>query len=581
MDDRLSRLEATVRDLARTTAALEERLAALEAHGEAAASAADGPAPALAVGAQPQSAPHDLVSVLSLLGRLFIVLGGGYLLRAMTEMGTLAPAAGIGAGLLYAAGWTIAADRAAQAGRRLSADFHGVATALIAFPIIWEATTRFRVFSPEASAVSLVILSALCLAVAWRRRLQTLAWVSVGGALPTAVALLAGTGVVVPFALFVIALGVATLWMGYSLDWLFLRWPVAAVADIIVFGLTLRALSAEPRESSGVVITVQLLLLSTYLVSIAVRTLVRGRNVIPFEVAQTLAALALGFGGAVSVARHTSVGAVPLGVASLVFAVASYGVTFVFIDQHQNRRRNICFYASLALAFTLAGSALVLGETVITATWACLGVVTAWLWARSGRLALGLHSASYLFAAAIVSATLTYGAQAFFGSPDPWPAPGGGVLVIVAASVLCAWQAAFGRTETADGYSHVPRAIIILVLVWALGGALVGWLAQAVAGRAGGGVDPGILATARTCVLAVSTLVVAWIGSHDRFMEWGWLVYPLLVITGFKMVVEDFMRSRPTTLFVALALYGAALILAPRLRRGLDGVGRPTPSASS
>jgi hypothetical protein len=33
------------------------------------------------------------------------------------------------------------------------------------------------------------------------------------------------------------------------------------------------------------------------------------------------------------------------------------------------------------------------------------------------------------------------------------------------------------------------------------------------------------------------------------------------------MVAQDFGQSRPATLFIALALYGAALIIAPRLRR--------------
>jgi hypothetical protein len=33
------------------------------------------------------------------------------------------------------------------------------------------------------------------------------------------------------------------------------------------------------------------------------------------------------------------------------------------------------------------------------------------------------------------------------------------------------------------------------------------------------------------------------------------------------MAAQDFMHSRPATLFVALALYGVALIMAPRLRR--------------
>jgi hypothetical protein len=33
------------------------------------------------------------------------------------------------------------------------------------------------------------------------------------------------------------------------------------------------------------------------------------------------------------------------------------------------------------------------------------------------------------------------------------------------------------------------------------------------------------------------------------------------------MVAQDFKYSRPATLFIALALYGIALIVAPRLRR--------------
>jgi hypothetical protein len=41
----------------------------------------------------------------------------------------------------------------------------------------------------------------------------------------------------------------------------------------------------------------------------------------------------------------------------------------------------------------------------------------------------------------------------------------------------------------------------------------------------------------------------------------------VLAIAGAKLAVEDLPRSRPATLFLALALYGAALILVPRLRR--------------
>jgi hypothetical protein len=82
----------------------------------------------------------------------------------------------------------------------------------------------------------------------------------------------------------------------------------------------------------------------------------------------------------------------------------------------------------------------------------------------------------------------------------------------------------------------------------------------------------------RTGVLAVAALLVAWASRQARFREWAWLVYPLLVVIGLKMVAQDFKFSRPATLFIALALYGAALIVAPRLRRGGE---RPVTTAGT
>jgi hypothetical protein len=63
------------------------------------------------------------------------------------------------------------------------------------------------------------------------------------------------------------------------------------------------------------------------------------------------------------------------------------------------------------------------------------------------------------------------------------------------------------------------------------------------------------------------------VGRSLRFREWGWLVYPVLMVTGLKFVAEDFRESGPQTLFIALALYGLALLVAPRLRRRPASVG--------
>jgi hypothetical protein len=141
------------------------------------------------------------------------------------------------------------------------------------------------------------------------------------------------------------------------------------------------------------------------------------------------------------------------------------------------------------------------------------------------------------------------------------------MLVVLAAAALSAWLVSRSPGGDASPRAGLPRFAIVLVLVLSAGGALVGYLAPALGRQADGSIDAGLLATIRTGVLSLAALGIAWIGRHARFREWDWLVFPLLVGIGIKMAAQDFMHSRPATLFVALALYGLALILAPKLRR--------------
>jgi hypothetical protein len=439
---------------------------------------------------------------------------------------------------------------------------------MVAFPVVLEATTHFKVLPGAASAAALAVLTSGILAVAWRRRLQALAWIAVAVAVPTSVVILAKTGVVVPHAYFLILFGVVALWMGYSLDWLLVRWPVAAVADIVVVGVTLRALAAQPQETPAAALAAQVALLGAYLASIAIRTLVRGRNVVPFEVVQTAAALVVGLGGALSVTRATGAGAAALGAASVLIGIACYGVAFAFIERQQHRGRNVYFYTSLAVVLVLVGVTALLPASAATGVMAALAVVCSGAWSRIGRLFLLIHAAVYLVAAAIVSGAVGYDIrEVIAGAGPPWPLPSSAMLVVLAASALSAWLAA--REPASDGspWARAPRFAIVLVLVLSAGGAVVGYLAPVLARQPDGSIDPGMLATIRTGVLALAALAVAWIGRHARFREWDWLVYPLLVGIGLKMAAQDFPNSRPATLFAALALYGAALIMAPRMRR--------------
>jgi hypothetical protein len=574
MADRLARIEATVRELETAFEAIERRVASLErqlaaaaqhdqAAGEPHASASDDEP---AVLSRASGGSHDLVSVLSMVGRTCVALGGAYLLRALTDFSILPQRTGIVLGLAYAACWLVMADRAGAAGRRLSATFHGLVASIIAFPLLWEAVTRLKFLGPDTSAVALTLVAGLVLAVAARERLHMLAWVAVLSTLPTAIALIAATGSVLPFAVSLILLGVATLWLGYSLEWILLRWPVALVADAVVLALAVRVSSGSWLDQPQQVIAVQLCLLTGYLASIVIRTLIRGRDVIPFEVAQSIAALVVGFGGAVYVAQATGFGVVALALTNLAFGVSCYGVAFVFVARRQGLRRNFYFYTSLALILVLVSTNVLLDGSRLAITWASLGMLTSWLAWRVGRIALSLHSAVYVIAAAGASGLLVAATDALVGPVTVAWSPFSPTSPIVLAAIGVCWLMPMSpAAESWGAYSRLPRLFITVALAWSLGGWIIALVVPALSSTPGGGVDAGIVATVRTSILAAAALALAWTGRQDRFREAGWLLYPVLVAGGLKLLVEDLPHSKPATLFLALALYGGALIAAPRL----------------
>ena len=85
--------------------------------------------------------------------------------------------------------------------------------------------------------------------------------------------------------------------------------------------------------------------------------------------------------------------------------------------------------------------------------------------------------------------------------------------------------------------------------------------------RHAGAVDIGALATVRTVVIAVAAVMLAVLTRRRGFSEALWLAYAALAFGGVKLLLEDFPSSRPATLFIALAVYGVALMAVPRLTR--------------
>jgi len=417
--------------------------------------------------------------------------------------------------------------------------------------------------------------------VAWHQRLRVVAWIAVVGAAPTSAILLSQTGAAVPFALLLIVLGIVTLWFGYALDWWGLRWPAALAADLAVVGVTLRALAPVQPDPPQVAMLMQMTLLGAYVASIAIRTLIRGRNVVPFEVAQTAAALVVGFGGALYLTSVTGILPATIGIVSLVLGLASYGVAVFFLDRRKGNAANVYYYTTLALVHVIAGCALVLGASWTGTVFAVLGVLSAWLWARFGRSFMLVHSTVYLLAAALVAGTLAYCVRLLAAPPTgAWVPPGPVMPVVMLAAALAYWWISARRSPNRDEILSALRLLVILVLLSAGAACVIGYLAPAVGARSDRSVDIGVLATVSTGVLALSTLVIARLGQMERYRELSWLVYPLLIGIGIKMAGQDFKHSRPATLFIAMALFGAALIVAPRLRRAAAKVDPATGSAA-
>jgi hypothetical protein len=582
MDQRLAQLEQAVADLGRALQDTNRRLVELEAR---ASVGADGSTmtPRAVESAATAAGGTDMVALLSFAGRTCVVLGGAYLLRALTDAGTLPRAGGTALGFAYAVAWLVAAWRGPVGQRVASGVFHVIATVLIAFPLVWESTVRVQLLSQTFAAVAMAGVTALGLAVAWHRRVQALAWIVSSAGILAALALMAAAGSAgqpdaasgnaaaggsaAPMTLYLAFLGVVTLWFAYRLDWTWLRWPVAIVADLSVLVMAWNATEVGQREQVGAVMLVQLVLFGGYLVSFTARTLWRSRRVVPFEVVQTLILLVVCFGGAVYLMLTTGTNATALGVVSLVFGAGSYAAAFAFIDWRRGHWTNFVFYASLGVVFTVAGTALVVAAPVQAIAWALLALVTASGGKRYGTITLSSHATIYVIAGAVASGLLVHATKSLTASAaGAWAPLILPAVAVLAAAALSSAVPLSGANESWGRCSRVPKVVLVVVLLWSAGGVLCGLLAPLLAGQPGtSAADVAIVASVRTVILAGSVLLLAWAG-RGVFVEGRWLSYVVLVAGGIKLLVEDFPNGRPSTLFLSLAVYGGALILGPRLR---------------
>ena len=511
-----------------------------------------------AVSAEPSSPleSHDVAAVLSLMGRTLLTFAGAYLLRALTSTGQLPQVLGAILGLAYAAGWLLFADRAAARGRRLSAAFHGATAVLVAIPLVWETTVRFAVLTPPVAVGALALFTGLGLTVAVRHRLGFLAW---------SIALLAGvdalmmgppTHAPVPFTLFLVALGVTTLWLARLRHWTGLPWATALLVDLAILELTGPLPIERGWATFEGVVLAELVFFTAYVACFVI--LERRGHFGPtlFAALQTLVALVLGFGGAVSLLRRSPTLEPVLGGITLLLAFALYVLGLVVVDRE--KRRSVFYYTSLALPLALIGSDLLVHQPAVL--WSLAAVVAAWAGGRWERYIASLHAILFVLAAFIVSGLLAGATTLWLRPPEAWSPLGGEALAAVAAAIVCLSFRRHAAPVEGHWYAAVPGCLSFALVVWGGGALLLAALGSSL------GTDPALLATLRTAVLAAAALMLAAASRLPGLREGALLVYPLLFFGAVELLVDDLPNGRASTLALAFALYGTALILAPRLR---------------
>ncbi len=566
MDDRLARIDARLRELDDAFACLLARVAALEQPASLSERAAAPltEVPAVALPSAGSALPIERrPAVLPLVGRTFVVLGGAFLLRALTESGQLPLEAGVGLGLAYAILWFGAADWAG-ARRPLSGAFHGLAGAVIGLPLLWEASTRFHLLVGTTSAAALGAIAALALAVAWHRRLPVLAALMGLGPAAAAAVLAVATGQFVPYALLLVAIALSAWWIGRSRGWHWLGWPVALAADAVVVGLAARALADPPVESPGLVVAVQLLLAVAFVAAFSIRMRRPGAGELrlgAFEIAQTSLVLAIGLGGSVLVAGRIGPDLAPrIGLGALAAGGLAYGLALAGPDRRV-AAAVVAFDSTLGLMLLLIGASVVWSGATLGLTFAALSaaaVLTAVRWREPIAAA---HGAAFLVAAAAATGLLAFMRAAWFADAPAAETLAAPAWVPIAVGAIAAWL-----IPSAEGsrraVATAARVVFGLVAVFAVDSVIV----MAVARGSAGSSSPGLVASLATAVLAATAVGLALAVRSPRHVNLRWIPYAVLAAGAAKLLVRDLRVSRPATLFAALAIYGVALILVSRWR---------------
>ena len=413
---------------------------------------------------------------LALIGKSLLILGGAFLLRAATDSAAVSKPAGVALGLLYAIAWIAVAIRGVRAGRRSAGIFYATTASIVAYPIVWEAATRFGVLSANMAALVLAALSIALIEAGRRYAFPSLAWIAATGATCDAILLAYTTKSLIPF---LIELTIISA-VAFVLHAEAAGWVLAVESDLIAVALILLTLL---DQSNGA----------------------------------TMAAVCL-----------------------FVFAVIWIAVS----------PRAMIQSAAASLIGIAGGTVLLLTEPARTILWSVAALAAAEIARRGSSRAL----------------TVTFLVQsALWGA---FAAIGGGLFSFAGAALLNRGEALVIPLPAMVGAALCLAAFLRARSVVLFGIAMCGAASMAMyaLSLSIGNASEGVHALVNTAVLAAASVALAWAGRLWQVREASQLAIALLVLTGAKVVAQDLRTGTAAMMFIALAVYGGAMLAIAKIR---------------
>lgn len=504
------------------------------------------------------------LSAVPAIGKLFLGLAGGYLLRALAESGGLPRTATVLLAMSYAVGWLVWAARiSAQA--RFSGVVCATTAALLFSPMLWEMTVGFKVLPDHVSAALLAAFVMLAFVLAWRHKLTAIVWVATSLPAVVALVLLVETRDPAPFTSALLLIALLAEYAGLHGRWRSLRPMAALLADcaILILILIYSGQTEAPAEYKPIVpaalLALTATLLAIYGTSVTVSTVVLRQKIGVFEIGQAMAAFAVAITGILRVTHDTA--ASPTGVFCLLLAGGCYlAATTSFADRTQEKNYRV--FTAWSAALVVLGTLLLFSTTTSGILLSLAAAAATFSSVRLDRWNLGLQGAFCLAIAAYFSGLWDYMTHAMVGPLSSLP--GWSQLIGMFCSALCC---AIVWWKGDQGAQRMQSALRLFFSFTAISSAMALTVALAWMSLGGVALSLSVLAAIRTLVLWMAILALSFIGARWNRQELIWIAYAAIAFCTLKLLFEDLRYGTAGSLAASLFLYGTIWVIIPRWMR--------------